>query len=90
MINIPSWGVFRYVDIRDGFNVPDVLKDVEKSQNSVGILSSAQSPFQKWNFTKSYQKGIHSIYKIALSIKHLIDVTDEVGAIKYVSRTGIK
>lgn len=67
MINIPSWGVFRYIDIRDGFSVPDVLKDVEKSQNSEGILSSAQPPLQKWNFTKIYQKVIHAIYKIALS-----------------------
>ena len=47
VINIPSWGVFRCVDIRDGFSVPNVLKNVEKSQNSVGILSSAQSPLQK-------------------------------------------
>ena len=67
VINIPSWGVFRCVDIRDGFSVPNVLKNVEKSQNSVGILSSAQSPLQKWNLIKSYQKVIHSIYKIALS-----------------------
>ena len=67
VINIPSWGVFRCVDIRDGFSVPNVLKNVEKSQNSVGILSSAQSPLQKWKLIKSYQKVIHSIYKIALS-----------------------